>query len=184
MVDVGQRIYLSEWLQAEMNKRGRSQSDLAPSANLNRAVINKLLNGKNHPQPSTPESISRAFKIPVEITYRAAGLLPSSPDNDEAIEEAIHVLKSMHSAQRKATAIAILKVLMNNIQTRENANSKPCLTAGFLVQWADETEKRISGTPTDSDNPFMQRFEPWTGTHPIFIPLSRSHKYIHRHSPH
>ena len=124
MVDVGQRNYLSEWLQVEMNKRGWSQSDLARSANLNRAVINKLLNGKSHPQPSTLESISRAFKIPVEITYRAAGLLPSSPDNDEAIEEAIHVLKSMHSTQRKATAIAILKVLINEEENEQHTDKR------------------------------------------------------------
>ncbi|HEX5839478.1 MAG TPA: helix-turn-helix transcriptional regulator [Anaerolineales bacterium] len=95
-----------------MNKRGWSQSDLARSAELNRAVINKLLNGKSHPQPTTLEAISRAFKLPIESAYRAAGLLPISPDNDETIEEAIHVLKSIRSAQRKATAVALLKALI------------------------------------------------------------------------
>lgn len=113
MFAVGQRIDFSEWLQAEMNKRGWSQSDLARSADLNRAVINKLLNGKSHPQPATLEAISRAFKIPIEITYRAAGLLPTNPENDDTLEEAIYILKSIQSAQRKATAIALLKVLIN-----------------------------------------------------------------------
>ena len=91
MFPVGQRIHFSEWLQAEMDKRGWSQSDLARSAELNRAVINKLLNGKSHPQPTTLEAISRALRIPIEITYRAAGLLPNNTDNDETIEEAIYV---------------------------------------------------------------------------------------------
>lgn len=109
---VGERIYFSEWLQNEMNKRGWSQSDLARAADLNRAVINKLLNGKSHPQPATLEAISRALKIPIEITYRAAGLLPVSTDNDDTIEEAIYVLKNIHSAQRKATAVALLKALI------------------------------------------------------------------------
>jgi transcriptional regulator with XRE-family HTH domain len=113
MFTVGQRIYFSEWLQAEMDKRGWSQSDLARYADLNRAVINKLLNGKSHPQPPTLEAISRALKIPIEITYRAAGLLPTNPENDDAIEEAIHVLKRIQSSQRKATAIALLKALIN-----------------------------------------------------------------------
>jgi transcriptional regulator with XRE-family HTH domain len=112
MFAVGERIYFSEWLQAEMNKRGWSQSDLARSADLNRAVINKLINGKSHPQPSTLGSISRALRIPIEITYRAAGLLPINPDNDETIEEAIYVLKNIQSAQRKATAITLLKALI------------------------------------------------------------------------
>ena len=113
MFAVGQRIYFSEWLQAEMDKRGWSQSDLARSADLNRAVINKLLNGKSHPQPATLEAISRAFKIPIEITYRAAGLLPTNPENDDTLEEAIYILKNIQSAQRKATAIALLKALIN-----------------------------------------------------------------------
>ena len=113
MPDVGERIYFSEWLQAEMNKRGWSQSDLARAADLNRAVINKLLNGKSHPQPSTLEAISRALKIPVEIIYRAAGLLPANSDHDETVEEALYVLKNIHSAQRKATAVALLRALMD-----------------------------------------------------------------------
>jgi transcriptional regulator with XRE-family HTH domain len=112
MATVGDRIHFSEWLQTEMNKRGWSQSDLARAADLNRAVINKLLNGKSHPQPATLEAISRALKIPIETTYRAAGLLPINQDNDDTLEEAIYVLKNIHSAQRKATAVALLKALI------------------------------------------------------------------------
>lgn len=112
MSSVGERIYFSEWLQTEMNKRGWSQSDLARAADLNRAVINKLINGKSHPQPATLEAISRALKIPVETTYRAAGLLPPNSDNDAMLEEAIYVLKNIRSAQRKATAVALLKALI------------------------------------------------------------------------
>ena len=112
MSAVGQKIQFPEWLQMEMDKRGWSQSDLARSADLNRAVINKLLNGKSHPQPATLEAISRALKIPIEVTYRAAGLLPTTPDNDDTLDEAIHVLRSIHSTQRKTTAIALLKALI------------------------------------------------------------------------
>lgn len=124
MFAVGQRIHFSEWLQAEMDKRGWSQSDLARYADLNRAVINKLLNGKSHPQPPTLESISRAFKIPIEIAYRAAGLLPASPENDDAIEEAIHVLKQIRNSERKATAIALLRVLIEEESEQKQNKGK------------------------------------------------------------
>lgn len=119
MTAVGQKFYFSEWLQTEMDKRGWSQSDLARYADLNRAVINKLLNGKSHPQPPTLEAISRALKIPIEMTYRAAGLLPVNPDNDEVVEEALHVLKSIQSTQRKATAIALLKALFTEEENEQ-----------------------------------------------------------------
>lgn len=121
MFPVGPRIHFSEWLQAEMDKRGWSQSDLARSSDLNRAVINKLLNGKSHPQPTTLEAISRALKIPIEMTYRAAGLLPNNTENDENIEEAIYVLKNIHSSQRKATAVALLKALINEEENERRA---------------------------------------------------------------
>ncbi len=104
-----------------MNKRGWSQSDLARAADLNRAVINKLLNGKSHPQPATLEAISRALKIPIETTYRAAGLLPSNSDHDDTLDEAIYVLKNIHSAQRKATAVALLKALIAEEENEEKA---------------------------------------------------------------
>ena len=122
MLPVGQRIYFSEWLQIEMDKRGWSQSDLARSADLNRAVINKLLNGKSHPQPSTLESISRALKMPLETTYRAAGLLPPAIDNDDAMEEAIYIFKSIQSSQRRATALALLKALITEEENEQRAD--------------------------------------------------------------
>ena len=113
MSGVGEKISFSEWLQIEISKRGWSQSDLARAAGLNRAVINKLINGKSHPRPPTLEAVSRALKIPIETIYRAAGLLPANPDHDDMLEEAIYVLQNIHSAQRKATAVALLKALIS-----------------------------------------------------------------------
>ena len=122
MLPVGQRIYFSEWLQSEMDKRGWSQSDLARYADLNRAVINKLLNGKSHPQPATLEAISRALRIPLETTYRAAGLLPASADNDDATDEALHIFKSIRNSQRRATAIALLKALIMEEENEQRSD--------------------------------------------------------------
>src|SRR5512138_682659 len=111
MFSVGQNTYFSEWLQAEMDKRDWSQSDCARAAELNRAVINKLLNGKCKPQPTTLLAIARGFKIPVEIAYRAAGLLPLGADQDDTTAEALYLFNSIQSPHRKATAVRLLKAL-------------------------------------------------------------------------
>lgn len=111
MFRVGQSLGFAQWLQSEIDKRGWSQSDCARAADLNRAVINKLLNGKSKPQPATLIALARAFKIPVEIAYRAAGLLPPNTDGDDAVEELIHLFKSIQSPQRRTTAIMLLKAL-------------------------------------------------------------------------
>lgn len=122
MLPVGQSIYFSEWLQSEMDKRGWSQSDLARYAELNRAVINKLLNGKSHPQPATLEAISRALRIPLETIYRAAGLLPANADSDDAMDEAMHIFKSIQSRKRRATALALLKALITEEENEERSD--------------------------------------------------------------
>jgi transcriptional regulator with XRE-family HTH domain len=112
MFSVGRNAYFSEWLQSEMDKRGWSQSHCARAADLNRAVINKLLNGKCKPQPATLIAIARAFKIPIETAYRAAGLLPPSMDLDDSAAEAVHVFNTIQSPQRKTTAIRLLRALV------------------------------------------------------------------------
>jgi hypothetical protein len=57
----------------------------------------------------------------IETTYRAAGLLPSNSDHDDTLDEAIYVLKNIHSAQRKATAVALLKALIAEEENEEKA---------------------------------------------------------------
>jgi transcriptional regulator with XRE-family HTH domain len=121
---VGQNAYFSEWLQAEMDKRDWSQSDCARAADLNRAVINKLLNGKCKPQPSTLVAIARAFKIPVETAYRAAGLLPPSHDHDDTIEQLMYIFNSIQSPQRRSTAIMLLKALVTEEENERHSDPK------------------------------------------------------------
>ncbi len=124
MLSVGQNDYFSEWLQAEMDKRDWSQSDCARAADLNRAVINKLLNGKCKPQPSTLAAIARAFKIPVETAYRAAGLLPQSADHDDTIEQLTYIFNSIQSPQRRSTAIMLLKALVSEEESERRGDPK------------------------------------------------------------
>lgn len=124
MFSVGQSTYFSEWLQAEMNKRDWSQSDCARAADLNRAVINKLLNGKCKPQPATLAAIARAFKLPVETAYRAAGLLPPSADRDDTIEQLTYIFNSIQSPQRRSTAIMLLKALVTEEEHERRSDPK------------------------------------------------------------
>ena len=124
MFNVGQNAYFAEWLQSEIDKRGWSQSDCARAADLNRAVINKLLNGKCKPQPTTLLAIARAFRMPAETAYRAAGLLPPSPDLDDSTAELVYIFNSIQSPQRKTTAISLLKALVFEEENEQRALTK------------------------------------------------------------
>ena len=124
MFAVGQRLRFAEWLQSEIDKRGWSQSDCARACDLNRAVINKLLNGKSRPQPVTLIAIARGFKIPVETAYRAAGLLSPSSDGDESTQELIHLFHSLQSPHSKGTAIRLLKALLAEEESQQRSDGK------------------------------------------------------------
>ena len=126
MFSVGQTMRFTEWLETEIRKRGWSQSECARACDLNRAVINKLLNGKCKPQPVTLIAIARGFKIPVETAYRAAGLLPPSNYDDDTTQELIHIFKSIQSPQRRSTAMMLLKALVaeEENQLRDDGKGK------------------------------------------------------------
>ncbi len=111
MAAVGKNHKFNDWLVREMGKRGWSQSDLARSSDLNRAVINKLLNGQTLPRPSTLESIARALKLPVEQIYRVAGLLPEVTENESYLEEVMHHVRQIQDPKRKATVLLLVKAL-------------------------------------------------------------------------
>src|SRR5215208_3452285 len=124
MFVVGQHMRFSEWLQSEIDKRGWSQSECARASDLNRAVINKLLNGKCKPQPITLIAIARGFKIPVETAYRAAGLLPASSGGDDTTLELIHIFNSIQSPQRKTTAVMLLKALVAEEENEQRRDGR------------------------------------------------------------
>ena len=121
---LGQNLRFAEWLQSEIDRRGWSQSDCARACDLNRAVINKLLNGKCKPQPATLTAIARGFKIPVETAYRAAGYLPPNPDLDDSTQQLIHIFKSIQSIQRRTTAIMLLKALVAEEENEQHDDGK------------------------------------------------------------
>lgn len=120
MASVGKNHRFKDWLLAEMNRRHWSQSDLARSAELNRAVINKLLNGQPTPRPTTLKAIARAFKIPVESVYRVAGLLPDVSENESFLEEALHHIKQIQNPRRKVTALTLIKALIAEEEDENN----------------------------------------------------------------
>ena len=120
MVSVGKNHRFRDWLQNELNSRGWSQADLARSADLNRAVINKLLSGHTTPSPVTLKGIARAFKVPTELVFRVAGLLPNIPESESFMEEITYLIKQIRSPQRKATALLLIKALVTEEEKESN----------------------------------------------------------------
>lgn len=115
--------HFPDWLQSELNKRSWSQANLAHSAGISRAVVNKLLSRKTFPKPDTLQAIARAFKLPVETVYRAAGLLPQETESETFAAEIIHKLRLIKNPERRKTAIRLLKALIDEEENENAQNS-------------------------------------------------------------
>jgi transcriptional regulator with XRE-family HTH domain len=107
------KIHFSQWLQGEMRKRGWTQAKLGRAASLKKDGISKLINGRCQPEPATLQAISRALDIPVETSYRAAGLLPPLTETgyDETAEQVIYLFRKIKDPRRRKIAVKMLRVL-------------------------------------------------------------------------
>jgi transcriptional regulator with XRE-family HTH domain len=76
-----------DWLLEELGQRDWTYSDLARKAGISRGAVGNIARGQRNPGPDICEAIAHAFNYPVEVVYRAAGLLPSLPTQRQAIEE-------------------------------------------------------------------------------------------------
>ena len=102
---VNGNTYFSDWLKSELEKRAWSQAELARRAGLNRATINSLLSGRNHPRAETCLAIARGLDIPPETALKAADLLPETElpdfDKDPTLQELFDIVKRLPKDERQ-----------------------------------------------------------------------------------
>ena len=65
------------WLFQQMEAKGWNMTDLATRAGVSKQVISKYINNPpEKPDNNVLTGIARAFQLPPETVFRAAGLLP------------------------------------------------------------------------------------------------------------
>lgn len=82
----------SKWLSEQMNKADMSQADLARASGLTRSTISYWLSPKSKsPDEAALRKIATAFKLPPELVFEKAGLLPPKPELSPIKRKLIHV---------------------------------------------------------------------------------------------
>ena len=110
-------ILFGEWLIAQLDDRKMTQADLAREAGVSRAAVSDVISGRRQVGTELATSIAKAFKLPVEQVYRAAGLLPPAPDLNEEAEQIMHeVAKLSKSDQEEVLAFIRMK---NNLRKKK-----------------------------------------------------------------
>lgn len=102
----------SDWLLDQLSKLGWSQSDLARAAGLNRQSISDYVNRRRtNPDPRALISVARALKLPTEVVFRAAGILPQVGETDEFMDQAEFYFKIYKYPKTKERALEFLEYL-------------------------------------------------------------------------
>lgn len=105
------RFIFGLWLENEMHTRNITQSELARRAGVTRAAINGVLSSARGPGVELCQGIAKAFKIPPEEVYRAAGILPPVPKEDEDLSKINHLYHTLKERSSKSRALEFLEFL-------------------------------------------------------------------------
>jgi transcriptional regulator with XRE-family HTH domain len=111
-------ILFGDWLNAENDKRGWVQADLARKSGLKTSTVSRLVTGARNPGLDACIAIARAYDYPVEVVYRAAGLLELEPEKSEKRDLVQWLFDTAHPDDQEA-AIAMLQVLRDQRAQRE-----------------------------------------------------------------
>ena len=90
-----------DFLKDNMKKRNWSQADLARKSGLDTSLVSNILSGRRNIGVTSANAIAKAFKIPPEIIFRKAGLLPEVLDSSERLEELIYLYNLMPEEYQK-----------------------------------------------------------------------------------
>jgi transcriptional regulator with XRE-family HTH domain len=91
----------TRWLREHMQDEGWNQSELAKRTRINQAAISRLLSGRNSPSADTCKALARVFKVPVEVTLRAANIMPAELLADECSRVLYYQIINLPDEQRE-----------------------------------------------------------------------------------
>ncbi len=88
------------WLIKQLKERDWSQAELARRSSLTRATISNYVNGRT-PDKVALRKIARALKLPPELVFEKAGLLPPKTPKDALIAKILYVLDQLPEQEQE-----------------------------------------------------------------------------------
>lgn len=127
-MSMGNLIEFAKWLQAELDKRDLRQTDLARRTGIGTSQISRIVNMERGVGPESAVAIARALKIPPEIVFRKAGLLP--PEPEEPLEHAPKVREIVHLYEQlddrdQDEVLAIVRTIVKEKMARYAQQAQP-----------------------------------------------------------
>lgn len=83
-----------DWLLEQLKERNISQSELSRLAGISKGTISNLINGTKGKGPDSLTAIAHALKLPVDLVFEKAKMLPQKPELSPIKRRLIHVAES------------------------------------------------------------------------------------------
>lgn len=112
----------SEWLLFQLKDRDISQSELARRSGITRQSVVNYLAGRI-PDPPELKKLARGLRLPVADVFRAAGLLPPTPEPDSLTARMVELFSSLPEDEQEEI-LSILELKEQKIRTARE-RSKP-----------------------------------------------------------
>ena len=116
---------LNKWLLNELEIREWSQADLARRAGVSRAAISDILSGKRNLGRDLAISIAEVLKLPLEDVFRAAGILPPEPAQDNTLYKINHLYHTLKEPSNKTRALEFLEFLSQQEEKNDRKGKGP-----------------------------------------------------------
>lgn len=97
-----------EWLKKQIETKKISQKELSQMSGVTPAQISRIIGGTRGVGPDALMGISRALKLPPDLVFQKAGLLPPKTD-DTPLERTILALVKSLPENEQATFLAMLE---------------------------------------------------------------------------
>jgi transcriptional regulator with XRE-family HTH domain len=117
-------IKFSDWLLEQLNERGWSQSELSHLTGLTRQAISYYLSGKSkQPDEFALQKIAKAFKLPPEDVYRAAGIPLSQSTETKVIRQITHLANQLPPEEQQGI-LEFVKLRLRLSEDRANYETR------------------------------------------------------------
>ena len=90
-----------DWLSEELKNRRLTQSELSIRAGVSQGAIAHIIAGRRNAGAEVCEGIARALRLPPEIVFRKAGLLPPARDENPTDEELLHLFDKLDEGEQE-----------------------------------------------------------------------------------
>ena len=104
-----------EWLLNELREKEISQSELSRRTGISTGAISDVISGRRNVGPDIARRVAEALRVPVEESYRAAGLLPDVPmdtDQDKWIRRVSKLLEEVKDERDQKTILAMIDAMV------------------------------------------------------------------------